>query len=62
MFEEGDSFQALVRLRYRIVDRAVRWSIEVFGLDRLFDVAFRTACTDARDRTMLPLFYGTPEA
>lgn len=62
VFEEGDSFQALVRLRYRIVDRAVRWSIEVFGLDRLLDVAFRTACSDARDRTMLPLFYGTPEA
>ena len=61
VFEGGDLFQVLVRLRYRIVERTVRWILEPHDMKRVFDVAFEAACEEARDKTVLPLFYGTPE-
>jgi uncharacterized protein YfdQ (DUF2303 family) len=61
MFEGGDRFTVVVRLRYRVKDGAVIWSYQLHRLSDVFRMAFREACALAGSKTTLPLFYGTPE-
>ncbi len=61
VFERGDVFQFLVRLRYRVVQSSVTWILSVHNTERALAVAFEEACTTARDETGLPLFFGAPE-
>jgi uncharacterized protein YfdQ (DUF2303 family) len=61
VFRAGALYQLPVRLKYRIAGGRVTWAYELHGAERAFDDAFREACESARDRTGLPLFYGTPE-
>ncbi|TXH10344.1 MAG: DUF2303 family protein, partial [Hyphomicrobiaceae bacterium] len=49
------------RLRYRVKDGALTFWYELWGIDRVFELAFTDVCNLARDQTGLPLFYGTPE-
>lgn len=63
VFERGDAFQFLVRLRYRVVQSSVTvtWILSVHNTERALAVAFEEACTTAKDQTDLPLFFGSPE-
>ncbi len=61
VFENGDTYQLPVRLRYRVANGSVRWFFELYGNDRIFDNAFQEACDQAEEATELPLFMGTPE-
>lgn len=61
VFRAGDRFQIAVRLRYRIREGAVTWFYELARADVVFDLAFDEACNEARQKTALPLFVGSPE-
>ncbi|MCL2777745.1 MAG: YfdQ family protein [Polyangiaceae bacterium] len=62
VFRQGDKYEIPARLRYRIKDGKISWFYELHGVDKVFDHAFREACTKAQTETNLPLFFGTPEA
>lgn len=55
------AYQLAVRLRYRVAAGRITWSYELHASDKAFEDAFREACEVAREKTELPLFYGTPE-
>lgn len=61
VFEGGDRFRTVVRLRYR-KNGGIVWFYELYRPDRIFKTAFREGCSRAAEETGLPLFYGTPEA
>lgn len=61
VFERGEAFQLLVRLRYRVSQGAVTWTIAVHNADKALAIAFEGACEEAQAKTELPLFFGTPE-
>ena len=50
-----------VRLRYRVSQGTVTWTMILVQSDHAYDVAVREVCTHVADKTALPLFYGTPE-
>jgi hypothetical protein len=57
----GPLFQVFVRIRYRLSGGAVIWSFTPHRIDAVFRAAFEEACAEVREKTALPLFYGTPE-
>lgn len=61
VFLGGTAYAIPVRLRYRILNRAVMWSLTLHDAE----TAKRDAITEAAKRfaneTKLPLFYGTPD-
>lgn len=57
----GPLFQVFVRIRYRLSGGAVVWSFTPHRLDAVFRAAFEEACAEVREKTGVPLFYGTPE-
>lgn len=57
----GPLFQVFVRIRYRLSGGAVVWSFTPHRLDAVFRAAFEEACGEVREKTGVPLFYGTPE-
>lgn len=61
VFRAGAPYRIAVRLRYRLRDGTVSWHYQLYRLDLVFDHAFREAADEARMRTGLPLFFGTPE-
>jgi hypothetical protein len=61
VFEGGEAFQVMVRLRYRVSGGRVLWSLVPHRLKKVFDVAIREAAEVARQATDLPLFFGRPE-
>lgn len=61
VFEGGAAFVLPVRLRYRLVEGRISWSLKITRADATLDTAVREACESARDKTGLPLFYGSPE-
>lgn len=61
VFQNGDMYRVLVRLRYRLKEGAVSWFYQLHRTDQIFDDAFKTAALTAQSMTALPLFYGTPE-
>lgn len=61
VFQNGDMYRVLVRLRYRLKEGVVSWFYQLHRTDQIFDDAFKTAALAAKGATGLPLFYGTPE-
>lgn len=61
VFKHGDLYTVPVRLRYRVRQQKVTWTIKLHRLDVIFRDAFEDACAIAQTKTELPLFYGTPE-
>lgn len=62
VYKAGALYQVPARLRYRVSGGSVAWSVDLWGADRVFDHAFREACSAAEERTGLPLFVGSPES
>ena len=61
VFRGGDRYQIPVRLRYRVRQGAIFWSVSLYRTDKAFELAFNEAADKAAEETGLPLFYGTPE-
>lgn len=61
VFRSGDLYQIPVRLRYRVKDGAISWSLDLYRADRIFDSAFDDAVTRASEATGLPVFRGSSE-
>lgn len=55
-----DFYRIAVRLRTRTTG-GLKFFYELWGIDRVFELAFTDACERARKETGLPLFYGNPE-
>ena len=61
VFELGERFVIPVRLRYRLNQGHVRWTLALYRSELVFDTAVRETCAKAAAGTGLPLFYGSPE-
>lgn len=61
VFKGGPLYQLPVRLRYRVRDRSIAWTVSMYRADLALQHAFTEVCDAAKERTALPLFYGTPE-
>lgn len=61
IFEGGDLWRLIVRLRYRRAGGSISWHYEIYRLRESFREAFNEACATAREETDLPLFYGSDE-
>lgn len=61
-FRSGWSYQLPVRLRYRVRPEGVVWFYELARVDASFDHAFKQACDYAKEKTVLPIFSGSPES
>ena len=61
VFEAGEVYRLLVRLRYRVELGKVKWTLLIHRAEKALDTAFTEACEEAAAETGLPLFYGTPE-
>jgi uncharacterized protein YfdQ (DUF2303 family) len=61
VFLHGEKYQIPVRLRYRKDGARLVWFYELYRADAIFDFAFRDSCNTARDKTALPLLFGSPE-
>lgn len=62
VFQGGDLYPIVVRLRYRADQPPITWFYELYGTERVFDFAFKKACDRATTDTALPLFFGSPES
>jgi hypothetical protein len=60
VFDKDAPYQVVVRLRYRVKDGAVTWSLLPHDLPRIFAHAFETAAARVARLTDLPLFFGSP--
>lgn len=58
IFEDGKLYRIIWRIRYRISNGALSWSLSPMLLDRAFGHAFTEACELVRDQTGAPLIYG----
>lgn len=61
VFEHGDLYRVLVRLRYRKNGGSLNWFYDLYRADTVFDDALKQACAKAAEQTGLPLFVGKPE-
>lgn len=61
VFRNGDAYQVLARLRYRLHGGAVTWSYDLHRTDAIWDDAVTEACQRVTEETEVPLVYGTPE-
>lgn len=61
VFARGDIYRVAARLRFRAKDGNVSFWYELWGIDRVFELAFAEACERATTETELPLFFGRPE-
>lgn len=61
VFQNGQSYQIPLRLRFRVKDGAVSWHFEMYRKNDIFNAAFDRDCNQAAADTALPLFNGTPE-
>lgn len=61
VFARGDLYRVAARLRYAVRAGVVTFTYELWGIDRVFEMAFVEACGKAAEETGLPLFYGAPE-
>lgn len=61
VFQSGPLYPVLVRLRYRARGGSITWKPVLHRPEACFADAFGEACETAREKTALPLFFGTPE-
>lgn len=62
VFAEDAPYQVLVRMRYRVKEGHVTWTLAPHDLPRILAHAFTIAAKGAAEATGLPLFLGQPEA
>jgi len=62
LFDGGGHYALPVRLRLRVEKGRVLWSIAILRAADVLRAAVTAAAEEARAKTALPLFYGTPEA
>ena len=62
VFEGGEPYRVVVRLRYRKQQAAIVWHYDLYRHDVVFDDAFKGACETVKAGTDLPLLVGAPEA
>lgn len=60
-FFMGDTTRIPVRLRYRPLDGKIMWFFQIYRPDQYITQHVRDVLAEARDRTKLPVFEGTPE-
>ncbi|MBZ9822305.1 DUF2303 family protein [Mesorhizobium sp. CA4] len=60
-FFMGDKVRIPVRLRYRPAGPMIMWSYQIYRPDQAINEHVRNALAEARDKTALPTFEGTPE-
>lgn len=61
IFARGDIYRVAARLRFRVNGGNLLFWYELWGIDRVFELAFTEACERAITETELPLFFGRPE-
>jgi hypothetical protein len=61
VFRDGSPYALIVRLRYRVDGAQIKWKLAVHRADVCFRDAFYEVAKSVKDKTGLPLFYGTPE-
>lgn len=62
VFENGELYRILVRLRYRLQDGKVKWWYELYQLDVSIDNAFSEVVNKVKVETGLQLYHGIAEA
>lgn len=60
VFRGGVAYKIPVRLRYRVAQGSVSWSLAVQRLDRVFEAAIAEACKVVAEATKLSVFRGAP--
>lgn len=60
VFERAAGYVVPVRLRCRVTSGRVAWSLEPFGMQRVFDHAFEEVLSQVRVATGVPVLIGTP--
>jgi hypothetical protein len=62
VFTGGQPYQLPVRIRYRLQNGAIAWSLVPFLLNAVLQDAFDGVCAQVREETGLPVFQGQPES
>lgn len=62
VFRLGIGYQIPVRMRYRVSEGKVTWTVGMQRTDHVFADAIAEAAAKAKAGTELPLFFGAPEA
>lgn len=62
VFKGGQAYEITMRLRYRVTEGAITWSVEPFQADLVFEDALKESLAKVKDETKLPLFCGSPES
>jgi hypothetical protein len=62
VFTGGQPYQLPVRIRYRLQNGAIAWSLVPFLMNAVLQDAFDGVCAQVRDETGLPVFQGQPES
>ena len=58
----GAGYTIPVRLRYRVAEGKVTWTVSMHRADQAFADAVQESADVAKTKTDLPLFFGAPEA
>lgn len=61
VFRDGAAYAMLVRLRYRVEGSQIKWKLALHRPDAALRDAFYDVAKQVREKTGLPLFYGSPE-
>lgn len=61
IFNNGAPHLIAIRLRYRSGGGKIAWFYQIYRVEKIFDHAFKEACTEAQTGTGLPLYFGAPE-
>lgn len=61
IFRGGDRYPIPVRLRYRVQQARVVWTLSLSNVDKVFDLSINEAAAAVADKTELPVFRGKPE-
>lgn len=62
VFTGGQAYQLPVRIRYRLTNGAIAWSLVPFLMNAVLQDAFDGVCAQVREETGLPVFQGQPES
>lgn len=61
VFRQGAPYAMLVRLRYKLDGASVKWKLALHRPDAVFRDAFSDVADGINKRTLLPIFFGSPE-
>lgn len=61
VFRGGAPYRMAVRFRYRKTGGNIKFILTPYNPEKSFEAAFKLAVEEAKEKTALPLFYGTPE-